>query len=452
MTSVVRIGCAGGMWGDDLDAPRRLVEGAPLDYLMLDYLAEVTMSILQKQRARDPRAGFARDFPATVVSVLPAIRTRGLRVLADAGGVNPVGCGDAVRDAIAKAGAAGEVRVGVVTGDDLLPRLDALLAAGHELRNMDTGEPLAAVRDRVVAANAYIGADGLVAALDQGAQVVVTGRCADASLCLAPLVHEYHWPADDWDRRAAGMIAGHIIECGAQCTGGNCLHDWESIPDLANVGYPIVEVAADGTFVVTKPEGSGGRVSVLSVTEQLVYEIGDPRAYLTPDVSCDFTGLALTQAAPDRVAVRGARGTPKPAQLKVSIAYTAGYKAIGTLTYAWPDALAKAQRADAVLRERLDRAGLRFDAIVSEFVGAGATHGTVAPQTELPEVGYRIGVRDADKAKVDRFTREVAPLVLNGPPSATGYAQARGKVEEVVAFWPALIDRQAVDVHVEVRA
>ncbi len=453
MSRTVRVGCGAGMWGDDLDAPRQLAERGQLDYLMLDYLAEVTMSILQKQRSRDPSAGYARDFPATVAGILGPILEHGVKVVADAGGVNPRGCAEATIAAAAKAGAGGRLRVGVVTGDDLLPRLDALLAAGHALAHMETGAPLSSVRDRVVAANAYIGADGPLEALTRGAHVVVTGRCADASLTLAPLRHAFGWGGDDWARMAAGMIAGHVIECGAQCTGGNCLHDWRTIPDMANIGYPIAEVSDDGSVVFTKPDGTGGRVSVPSVTEQLVYEIGDPRAYMTPDVVCDFTGLQLEQSAPDRVRMTGARGTPKPEMLKVSVAYQAGWKAFGTLTYAWPDAADKARMADRVLRERLERLGLRFDEIVSEFVGAGAAHGAVTPThagDDAPEVMYRIGVRGMNKAHVERFTREVAPLVLNGPPSVTGYAQARGKVEEVVAFWPALIRRDAVTVSVEV--
>lgn len=454
MSRPLRIGCGGGMWGDALDAPRRLAERGRPDVLMLDYLAEVTMSILQKQRARDPRAGFARDFPATVAELLPWV-AEGMTVVADAGGVNPQGCADAVLAAARAAGWTRPLAVGVVTGDDLLPSLDALLAQGHAFAHLETGAPLAAVRDDVVAANAYLGADGIVAALGRGAQVVVTGRCADASLCLGPLRHAFGWAADDWDRLAAGMTAGHIIECGAQCTGGNCLHGWRDIPDLADVGYPIAEVAPDGTFVITKPAGTGGRVSVPSVTEQLVYEIGDPAAYLTPDVVCDFTALRLEQDAPDRVRVTGARGRPAPATLKVSIAYRAGWKAHGTLTYAWPHARAKAEAADRILRERLDRLGLRFDDVVSEFVGAGAAHGPLTPPRDgddAPEVQYRVGVRGRDRAAVERFTREVAPLVLNGPPSATGYAQARGKVEEVVAFWPALVARDAVPWAVELRS
>ncbi|MDF2772879.1 MAG: hypothetical protein K0S86_2374 [Geminicoccaceae bacterium] len=451
MKQVVRVAAGQGFWGDWLEAPRRQVEGGPVDYLMLDYLAEVTMSILQKQKERDPTMGYARDFTGAIDSVLPAITERGVRVIANAGGVNPVSCARAVLDLAASRGAGGRVRIGIVTGDDLLPRLDDLIARGHALANMDTGEPLSIVRDRVLSANAYIGSTPIVEALRQGAQVVVTGRSTDTALTMAPLRFEFGWAADDWNRLAAGIVAGHIIECGAQCSGGNCLLDWRDIPDLANVGYPIVNASADGTFEISKHPGTGGRISVPTITEQLVYEMGDPHSYITPDVIADFTTIRLEDAGPDRVRVFGIGGRPPTDKLKVSIAYRAGFKAVGTLVYAWPDALEKAQLADRVLRERLDRLGLRFEKILTEFVGASATHGPLAgPAGDLPEVQLRIGVRGDDRAAVERFTREIAPLVLNGPPSVTGFAGGRPKVEEIVAYWPALIDKTEVETAVEV--
>ena len=454
MKHVVRVAAGQGFWGDWLEAPRRQVEGGPVDYLMLDYLAEVTMSILQKQKERDPRMGYARDFIGAMESVLPAVVERGVRVIANAGGVNPVACAQAVRELAAARGAAGKVKIGVVTGDDLLPRLDDLAARGHALANMDTGEPLSTVRDRVLSANAYIGSTPIVEALARGAQVVVTGRSTDTALTMAPLRHEFGWAPDDWDKLAAGIVAGHIIECGAQCSGGNCLLDWRDIPDLANVGYPIVNASRDGTFEISKHPGTGGRISVPTVTEQLVYEMGDPHSYITPDVVADFTSIRLEPAGDDRVRVFGIRGRHPTDSLKVSIAYRAGFKAVGTLVYSWPDALEKAQLADRVLRERLDRLGLRFDKVLTEFVGASAAHGplTPPPNGDLPEVQMRIGVRGEDRAAVERFTREITPLVLNGPPSVTGFAGGRPKVEEIVAYWPALIDKTEVQTAVEVIA
>lgn len=450
MSKIVRVGAGQGFWGDDIDAPRRQVEGGHLDYLMLDYLAEVTMSILQKQKERDPSLGYARDFVGAMESVMPAVTGRGVKVIANAGGVNPPACAAAVKAVAEKAGAQGKVRIGVVTGDDLLSRLDELIASGHPLSNMDTGEPLSTVRDRVLSANAYIGSEPIVEALSKDANVVITGRSTDTALTMAPIRHEFGWGATEWDRLAAGIVAGHIIECGAQCSGGNCLYDWQSIPDLANVGYPLVEASADGSFVVTKHPNTGGRVSVRSVTEQLVYEMGDPHSYITPDVVADFTTIQLSDDGKDRVRVSGIKGRPPTDKLKVSIAYRAGFKAVGTLVYAWPDALDKAQLADRILRERLDRLGLRFEKILTEFVGANATHGALAgDQHHAPEVQLRFGVR-GEKPAVERFTREIAPLVLNGPPSVTGFAGGRPKVEEIVAYWPALIDKSVVKTSVQI--
>jgi hypothetical protein len=447
----VRVASGQGFWGDWLEAPRRQVEGGDVDYLMLDYLAEVTMSILQKQKERDPNMGYARDFVGAIESVLPAVATRGVRVIANAGGVNPPACAAAIRQVAQKHGVSDAIRIGVVTGDDLLPRLDELIASGHPLANMETGEALSAVRDRVLSANAYIGSTPIVEALGKGANIVITGRSTDTALTMAPLRYEFHWADDDWDKLAAGIIAGHTIECGAQCSGGNCLYDWQSIPDLANVGYPIVEGYPDGSFVIYKHPNTGGRISVPSVTEQLVYEMGDPHSYITPDVIADFTSIHLEAAGENRVRIFGIKGRPPTDSLKVSIAYRAGFKAVGTLVYAWPDALPKAELADRVLRERLDRLGLRFEHILTEFVGVSATHGPLAGEPhDPPEVQLRVGVRGPDKAAVERFTRELIPLVLNGPPSVTGFAGGRPKVEEIVAYWPALIDKRVVQTRVEV--
>ena len=448
----VRIASGQGFWGDWLEAPIRQVEGGPIDYLMMDYLAEVTMSIMQKQRTRDPAMGYARDFVPLMQRLLPAVAERGVRVVSNAGGVNPQACAAGVLEVADSLGLAHAVRVGVVSGDDILDRLDALIAAGQRFTNMDTGEPLEAVRDRIQSANVYLGAWPVVEALQQGANVVVTGRVTDTGLTLGPMIHEFGWAPDDWDRIAAGTVAGHINECGAQSTGGNCLVDWETIPDLADPGYPIIEARPDGTFVVTKHPGTGGRVSVASVTEQLLYEMGDPANYITPDCVVDFTSIRLEQAGPDRVAVRGVRGRPATDFLKVSISYHYGYKAVGTLVYAWPDAYKKAQRADQVLRERLRRLGLEFEEILTEYVGVNATHGPMAgePDPDIAEVQLRIGVRARDVGPVRRFTRELAPLILNGPPSSTGFAAGRPKVEEIVAYWPALIPKADIAPRVEI--
>jgi len=449
---VVRIAGGQGFWGDWLEAPVRQVEGGPIDYLMMDYLAEVTMSILQKQKSRNPEAGYARDFVPLMGRILPALVAKGIRVTSNAGGVNPRGCAEAVLATARQQGLSGKLKVGLVTGDDLLPRLDQLLAAGHALKDMETGRPLADIRSRVLSANAYLGMAPMVEALRRGAQVVITGRVTDTGLTLAPMFHEFGWSPDDWDKVAAGTVAGHIIECGAQSSGGNLLKDWRSVKGMANPGFPIVEASEDGSFVITKHPGTGGVVSIASVTEQLVYEMGDPHQYITPDGVADFTTIQLRQAGKDRVRVSGIRGAPRTPMLKVSIAYAYGFKAVGTLVYSWPDAYDKARAADRILRQRLEDLGLEFEQVLTEFVGVDATHGRLAgpANPEAPEVQLRIGVRSPDKAAVERFTREIAPLVLTGPPSVTGFAGGRPQVEEVVAYWPALIDRTAVEPGVSV--
>jgi len=452
MKQKIRIAAGQGFWGDLPDAPVRQVEGGPIDYLMLDYLAEVTMSIMQKQRSRDPSAGYAKDFVPLMKQILPACVERNIRVTANAGGVNVEGCANAVREVARELGLSGKVRIGIVTGDDIMGNLDEFLSRGLELRNMDNGAPLSTVRDRIQSANAYLGAAPIVEALNGGAQIVITGRATDTGLTLAPLIHEFGWASDDWNRLAAGTIAGHIIECGAQCTGGNCQYEWESVPSLAEVGFPIVEASADGTFVVTKHERTGGWVIIPSVKEQLVYEMGDPHEYITPDCVADFTTIQLEYEGRDRVRVFGIEGRPATEFLKVSISYSAGFKAVGTLVYSWPGAYQKAQAADRILRRRLDRLGLKFDLIHTEFVGASATHGPLAgqPSPDIPEVQLRVGVRGEDRKAIERFTKEIAPLVLTGPPAVTGFAGGRPKVEEIVAYWPALIPKEEIKPQVRV--
>jgi hypothetical protein len=445
---MIRIANGQGFWGDSLEAPVEQVRRGPIDYLTLDYLAEVTMSILQKQRSRDPKAGYARDFVDMIARVLPDLKARRIRVIANAGGVNPTACKDAVLDVAKRQGI--QMSVATVAGDDIMDRLDSFLARGIELKNMDTGESLAAIRAHVQSANVYFGAWPVVDALAQGAEIVITGRVTDTGLALAPMIHEFKWKADDWDRLSAGTIAGHSIECGAQSTGGNCQVDWETIPHLEDVGYPIIEAEADGTFCLTKHAGTGGRVTVASVKEQLLYEMGDPHEYITPDCVADFTTIHLDQAGPDRVRFSGIRGRPATDFYKVSISYSAGFKAIGSMVYAWPDAYKKARAADRILRKRLERLGLRFDAIRTEFVGANACHGIAAAEpppeiaAQLAEVVMRIGVRSENRAAVERFTKELAPLALNGPPVVTGLGGGRPRVEEIVAYWPALIPKREV--------
>ena len=327
----------------------------------------------------------------------------------------------------------------MITGDDLLERLDGLLAAGHELRESRYGSNRwPSIRDRVQSANAYLGARPIVRGAGAAAPtVVITGRSTDTALTYAPMIHAFGWAPDDYDRLAAGVVAGHINECGAQASGGNSLVGWREFGHtLADVGFPIIEASADGSFVVTKHPGTGGRIDRGVVSEQILYELGDPHSYITPDVVADFTTIRLEEIGPDRVRVSGVRGRAPTDKLKVSISYSAGYKAVGTLVYAWPDAVDKARLADRILRERLDRMRLRFDAVRSELVGWNATHGPLAgpPRADAPEVELRFAVRAEEREPVERFTRELAPLILTGPPSVTGFAGGRPRSRR--KSWP----------------
>jgi acyclic terpene utilization AtuA family protein len=450
MADRVRVGNGCGFWGDNPDAPLRLAESGQLDYLTLEYLAELTMSILALQKQRHPDAGFATDFLGVLERLVPVLKSQPqLKIITNAGGMNPLGCAGRTRELLDRHGLA-DRGVAVVSGDDLMPQLDALLGKGYALNNMDTAASLATVRPRVVSANAYLGAAPIVMALRQGASIVVTGRVADASLTLAPAVHELGWSWGDWDRLAAGTVAGHLIECGAQVTGGLWCN-WQDAPDLATVGYPIAEITADGLVTISKPPGSGGAVNLETVAEQLLYEVGDPSAYLTPDVVADFTSVRLERARRDEVRLSGARGKPATNSYKVSIAYRDGFASSGTLTIFGPEAPYKARRCGAMILERLKRAGAEPSQSYVECLGAGdCVPGVLRPSGDPPEVVLRVAVRDPRREVVERFTRELAPLVTSGPPGVTGYATGRPAVREVLAYWPALLSKDVVTAEVRV--
>jgi hypothetical protein len=446
----VRIGNGCGFWGDNLDAPIHLARDGRLDYLTLEYLAELTMSILALLRQRDPAAGYAHDFLDVLQRLTPILRLQPkLKVVTNAGGMNPQSCGARAKKILADAGLPDRT-VAVVTGDDLLPRLDDVLAAGHPLTNLDTGAPLADVRDRVVSANAYLGARPIAEALKQGADVVVTGRVADASLTVGPAAFQHGWDWNDVDRICAASVAGHLIECGAQATGG-LWTNWTEAPDLANVGYPIADIAADGRFRIEKPSGSGGAINIETISEQLLYEVGDPAAYLTPDVTADFTTVTLLEPNRNVVEVEGARGRPATDCYKVSIAYRDGFASSGTLVLLGPNAEEKGRLAGRIVLDRLTAAGVTFPHSLIECLGAGdCVPGVIRASASPPEVVLRVAVRSPDRAAVERFTKEFAPLVTAGPPGVTGYTTGRPAVREVFAYWPSLIAKSAVDPHVNV--
>lgn len=449
MRDPVLIGNGQSHWGDSIDAPARMVKGGPLDYLTLDYLAEVTMSIMQRQRRRRPETGYARDFVETVGRLLPDLREGGVRVITNAGGVNPRGCAEALIETAREAGARG-LKVAVIEGDDILDRLDELVGRGIGLENMETGEPLSAVRERVLAANVYIPSSAIADALGEGADIVLCGRSSDPGLVLAPMMHEFGWKEDDWDLLAAGTVAGHILECGAQCTGGNYSRWWE-VPDFPNIGYPIAVAHPDGSFEVTKHPGTGGLVNVETVSEQLVYEMGDPGHYVSPDCTVDFTTVRVEQVGEDRVRVRGVKGGARTPTLKVSVNYHKGYKSSGRLTISGPHAIEKAEICAEMIWKRLAAVGYRYEETRTELVGVNSCHGDIVPLPEDPgEVVLRVGVRDEDRETVDRFGKELAALLTSGPPGITGFASGRPRAQEIFAFWPALIPREEVPTRISI--
>ncbi len=420
--TVVRIGGASGFWGDSSVGAPQLAEVPGIRYIVFDYLAELTMSILAAARARNAELGYATDFvEITARQILKTCRERGIRLIANAGGVNPEACAKALRSLAAELGV--ETKIAVVGGDDLMPKLAALRERG--VSDVATGVPLP---QRVASANAYFGALPVARALDLGAEVVITGRVVDSAVTLGALIHEFRWSAEDYDRLAAGSLAGHLIECGCQATGG-LFTDWRDVPDWAGMGYPVIECDADGGFVVTKPQNTGGLVSVASVAEQMLYEIGDPANYVLPDVVCDFTQVRMESAGSQRVRVTGARGKPPTDRYKVSATYLDGHRCTGTLTITGFEAAAKARRSGEAILERtrgiFRRLGLPdYTATDLSVLGTEGAYGPHARAHDLHEAVMRLAVAHPQKTALEIFAREIAPAGTSWSPGTTGSLNA----------------------------
>jgi len=474
----IRIANGAGFLGDWLDAPRRLVARARVDYLTIEHLAELTMSILARQREKDPGTGYAEDFLDILRSLTPALKAQPqLKIVANSGGMNPQACASAAGKILSEAGL-GDIAIGCVAGDDLLPRMSELIAQGCEFTNLDTGErlagtpqgadaprsPMGAVRSsapkseirnpksEIVSANAYLGARPIADALTAGARIVITGRVADASLTVGPAMHEFGWRWDDWDKLAAASVAGHLIECGAQVTGGYSV-DWQDY-ELADVGYPIAELTDDGGVVITKPEGTGGAVTRRTVAEQLVYEIGDPRHYLTPDVDCDFTAVEVEDKGSDRVRVAGSTGRPATDTYKVSLAYRDGWMASGMLLVYGSDCREKAEACGQIILKRCELAGYPLAHTNVELLGfgGGVPGAWFWRKFQTPgELVLRVTAHDPRREAVECFARQFAPLVTSGPAGLAGYATGRPQVRPVFAYWPTLVPKSLVTPQVDVR-
>lgn len=440
----VRIANAGGYWGDDPYALRRQVLGKlPLDYITMDFLAEITMSILQKQYQRDPQAGYARDFVRQIEPLLGEIKKRKIKVITNAGGVNPAACADALFAAARQQGLS--LKVAVIEGDNITPRISELCGKGIDLDNMETGEALGDCAERVLSANVYLGSLPVVEALRYGPDIVLAGRVTDTGITLGALIHEFGWSMDDYDKLAHGIVGGHIIECGAQATGGN-FTDWSRVPSFFDIGFPVVEFSEEGTFVVTKHPGSGGLVSCPTVREQLLYEMGHPQVYITPDVIADFTTIQLEDETLDRVRVSGVQGRRPTDLLKVSVSLSDGHKASGSLIVSGPYARNKAEVIAGILWSRLasELQGLgleQLEATSTEFVGDDATHRGMTPKHQPTEILLRFGARDHDRSKLEIFRKLLPSMILSAPPgvAVTGGAPP---ISDVVRYWPALIPQE----------
>lgn len=446
MSKITRIGNGQGFWGDSIDAPVNLIKTGNLDYLTLDYLAEVTMSIMQRQKLKNPNAGYARDFVEMVESSIDLIKQNSVKIISNAGGVNPKSCSNQLIQIANKLDH--KLKIGIIEGDDIFNNLDELESKGVSFKNLETGDSFNKIRDRVTSANVYISSFPVAEALDMGAEIVLAGRVSDPGLVLGPAIYEFGWVKENINRLASGTLAGHVLECGAQCTGGN-YSKWWNVPDLANIGYPIAEINSTGDFIITKPENSGGLVNRETVCEQILYEMGDPKYYISPDVCVDFTSFDLEELGNNRMHFSNVKGIVDTDTYKVAISYFDGYKATGQLTVCGPNALEKAKKTAEIIWTRLKSAGCEYSKTSTEFLGLNSCHGDISDISKnIPEVVLRLGVKDQNKDMVNRFGKEIAPVITNGPPGITGFSGGRPKAQPIVAYWPTLIPKDLINTKV----
>lgn len=435
--SALRIGAGQGFYGDSLLPVQTIARHGNVDYIAFDCLAELTLAILEKGRKRDPGAGYTRDVVPMMRNLLPLAREKGFRLITNAGGINPHGAAKAVAQVAESLGLS--VRIAVVTGDDIFERID------------DLGVRLPVERERLLFASVYLGADVIARALATGADVVITGRTTDTAQFLGPVMHHFGWAADDWDRLAQGIALGHIMECSGQASGGNFGGGWWEVPEPWNIGFPIAEVEEDGSFVITKVEGTGGVVNLRTVKEQFLYEIHNPAEYITPDVICDFTATCIEQVGKDRVRVWGTKGRPRPRTLKALMGYADGWMGEGYVSFSWPGALSKARLADRIVRERLKMQGVQPEEMHTEFIGVNSLWGALAPepQAEPMEVRLRVAIRAKSREDCEKLAREFAPLYLSGPAGASAIHGAPSP-RELQGLHSALIPREAIEPHVRI--
>lgn len=448
----IRIGAGQGFWGNGSYGAANMVKTGNINYLCCDALAELTLAILKKGMQKNAYAGWVNELTGLLYACLPTCKGKGIKIVCNHGGLNPLGAMEEAKRVAQSLGITG-IKIAVVTGDNMADRLDDLASRGVDLSDMDTGLCYADIKDRLMFANAYIGAAPIVEALQNGADIVITGRAADSALFLAPMIYEFGWKWDDWDKLASGTLAGHLLECSAQSTGGNFLGNWQSVPHMEQIGYPIAEVSEDGSLVITKPEGSGGRVDVETVSEQMVYETLDPNQYIAPDVIADFTTPILTDLGNDRVSITGMRGKPRPEKLKVFMGYQNGWAASTVAAYSWPDALQKARKREEILRWQVEALGLDIDDFYCEYLGLNSIFGAgvaLPEEDTLNEVVSKITIRTKDRKAAEKFCRIPVAWGLDGPPACGGAAGFNSKPRELLGPVSALVDRNEIEPYLSV--
>jgi hypothetical protein len=448
----VRVGAGLGFYGDSWRPVRASIERGGVQYIASDHLSELTLAILQKDRQRDPSAGYARDGVPMLAELWPLAAKHKVRFVLNAGGLNPEGAREAIARTFRDKG--WKAKIATVTGDSVLERIDELRAAGEALAHMDTGADIAGERERMLFASAYLGAQPIAEALAQGADIVLTGRVADAALTLGPLAHEFGWRWDDWDRVAAGLTLGHLLECSGQGSGGNfgSAGEWAKVPDYAHLGYPIAEVSADGTALFTKPPGTGGRVSFDTVRQQLLYEVHNPHAYFSPDVVLDMSTLKFDDEGGDRVRISGASGAPRPKTLKIVAGYQDGWMGTGMIGFAWPEAYAKCEKAAEIIGTLVAERGWPVEDSNVEYIGYNSLLGANADPTyrdQLNECFLRMTIRTRDKKVADAFGRLFPWLGLSGPPYV-GSMKGVQPAKELLGIWPTLVSRELVEKNIKI--
>ena len=446
MKKIIKIANAQGFWGDSIEAPVDMINYGHIDYLTLDYLAEVTISIMQRQKIKNPEHGYAKDFIDLINKTILKIHENKIKIITNAGGANPFSCAKKIKEICNIHNI--NLKIAIIEGDDIYGNIEKYIDNKDAFVNMDTLEPFDNIKAQLCSANVYIDSFGIKEALDFGADIVLCGRVTDPGLSLGPMLHEFSWCKNDFDKLASGTLAGHIIECGAQCTGGNYSR-WYDVKDFIKIGYPIINISNDGNFSISKPPNSGGLLNKYTVLEQVLYEMGDPKNYISPDVIVDFTSFNINEKDGE-VFIKDVKGSRPTNTYKVSMSYTKGYKASGQLTIVGSDVYNKAKKVSDIIFDRLKDKGIDFEESNSEYLGLSSCAQDMFTLENKTEVVLRLSVRDKDKSKVVRFTKEIAPVITNGPPGITGFSGGRPKVQNIVAYWPTLIKKDSIKTRVKI--